>query len=208
MQEIDKYVVVVGSMGNMGRRYCTILKYLGVPYYSIDVKNLYFTPIDWRKVYGIIIATPTSSHIYDMTSYLSYGRPILCEKPVCKNLDLLDEFILDHPDIELRMINQYEYMLKTGVKKYSDDISYYSYYNSGNDGDAWDCINIIGLSNMPVVISKHSPTWECCINGIVLDKRDIDISYVDNLKDWLCGHTNNLSYIVKAHRKAFDHAKR
>jgi hypothetical protein len=208
MQEFDKYVVVVGALGNMGRRYCAILKYLDVPYYAIDVKKLYFDPIDWNKVYGIIMATPTATHLYDIASYVSYGKPILCEKPITKNLDLLSEFIMDHPEMELRMINQYEYLIDPANKKYSEDLSYYSYYNSGNDGDSWDCINIIGMSNMPVTINKDSPVWNCCINGHVLDRAKVDWSYVENIKDWLCGHTSNLSYIVKAHRKAFDHAKR
>lgn len=199
-----EHIVVIGGLGNMGRRYRAILDTEGISNSTIDIGTKQSMPANTT---GIIVATPTDTHITILRQIKDFGFPILCEKPISKDRVELDE-ILQMP-CKLRMVNQYEFFIadkKTCKIVYQDpsvrDIkTIYDYYHSGKDDLQWDCINLIGLSepNARIELRNKSPIWKCSINGVKLDKNKIDLSYVWNIKDWLEKYDDNKKYIKKAH---------
>jgi len=207
MEKIKK-IAVIGGAGNMGRRYCSILRFLGVEYYVIEKGDKLKIVKDTD---GIIIATPTETHFQMLALFNECNLPILCEKPITKNKEELD-FILKM-ESPIRMINQYEYFLLENkdvkiirAKGYDALNTYYNYYNSGKDGMIWDCINIIGLSGLKTNINlkNDSPIWECWINSKKINREKIDESYIWNLEDWLEKFDDRKSYIKKAHDEVWS----
>lgn len=207
MEKIKK-IAVIGGAGNMGRRYCSILRFLGVEYYIIE-KGDKLKIVEGTD--GIILSTPTDHHFPMLTLCNEYNLPILCEKPITKKEKELD-FILKMRS-PLRMINQYEYFLQENkevkivvAKGYENLNTYYNYYNSGQDGIIWDCINLIGLSGLKTNINlkNDSPIWECWINSKKIDREKIDESYIWNLEDWLEKFDDRKDYIKKAHNEVWS----
>jgi len=191
-------ILLLGSKGNMGRRYSAILKYLCIPFRGVDVGD----PIPNKNYTGVLIATPTDTHLELIETYTALGLPILCEKPIAKNMVDVEKAVACARD--LTMVNQYAYL----VPKDADGATFYNYWNSGKDGPQWDCINIIGMDkgkNLPV-ISNESPVWTCVINGQVLSIKDMDVAYCRMVKDWWVKRipTGNAAYIVEAHRRIIE----
>jgi hypothetical protein len=190
-----KKVAVVGASGNMGRRYALILE----QHCNIEVVRIELDAYkDPKECDGIIIATPTPNHVEMINFYRRFNKPILCEKPICKHLKTL-EAILSIPDLDLSMINQYEFL---NLEDLEGD-TYYNYYKTGNDSLLWDCINIIGLARGNYKIENNSVIWRCVLNGRSLDQRDIDFAYIKNISEWVCGWRNK-DYILGAHKKVME----
>ena len=188
-------VAVIGGAGNMGQRYCRILDHLLVEHIIVDI-DTYAPDSLFSTITHIIIATPTASHVNDIQKYATFGVPILCEKPICKNALQL-QGILDLK-CDLRMINQYELYPVSGEGK-----TYYNYFKTGSDSLLWDCINIIGLAKGDVEIKNDSPIWDCWINGVRLHLCAMDMMYIRNIEDWLNYSYDNKAYIKQAHEKIF-----
>jgi hypothetical protein len=188
-------ILLVGAKGVMGRRYSTILNYLGVQHISIDKGD----SLPALRFDGVIIATPTDDHYQTILNCRNYGVPILCEKPIT-----MDKLQLDHilaSDIDLQMVNQYEHMQ---MNSWFGGATYYDYWNTGKDGVAWDCINIIGLSNRIPKIRTTSPIWKCQLNGSGLYIRDMDYSYIKMIDAWLKKKESNKDYIEQAHQRVLE----
>ena len=178
-------VCVVGGKGNMGRRYLAILDHLGVESVSVDRGDR--IP---EKITHYIVATPTSLHGHTL------GRiprnednpvPILCEKPimVTNNMAALHgiEFLRKNGR-KIYMVNQYAYYFDKMPQK--SGITCYDYYNSGGDGVAWDCIQIIHLARGEITtLANKSPVWRCVINGIELRRDMIDLCYIKMIRDFI-----------------------
>ena len=192
----DHSILVVGSRGNMGKRYCSILGNLGVKFHGVDIWPHCDLEYPMDEVTGIIIATPTADHEVNIRSYSHWEVPILCEKPFSKNLVEVEKMI--GTKAKVRMINQYEYFT---LKQNSKGTSYYDYFKTGTDSLAWDCINIIGLAEEMPVLKNISPIWSCWINGNEIDLRLMDHAYVWNVESWLEGYVENSGYIMSAHEK-------
>jgi len=204
-------IAVVGGLGNMGKRYCAILKMRHVEHYVLDIVTTFPDKVT-EDTTGIIIATPTEYHVKHLKHYAEYGLPILIEKPITKNQAELDE-ILALP-VPIRMINQYEYYLinRDPVKVASTGeelrTTYYDYFKTGGDTLYWDVINIIGLAaSGRVKVGNESPIWECWINGERLDIAKMDYAYCWNIEDWLNKYDDNKPYIKKAHERIFKLTK-
>lgn len=181
-------VLLVGALGNMGRRYTAILNALGHNVVPID-ENEGFSCENSGDTLGAthaIVATPTDTHVgavRDVERYTDVAH-ILCEKPICKKVGTLECLFKEFPN--LYSVNQYahlaeapQFMFRTGYD------SRYNYYNSGKDGLAWDCFQIFALANGPVTVSNTSPIWNCVINGIWIDQRNMDMAYVRMIEDFL-----------------------
>lgn len=148
----------------------------------------------------MIICTPTDRHVEDVYRAAEFNLPILCEKPLTKDLDLCLE-VCDFAEkigLPLRMVNQYAHL---PGKDMGEGISYYNYWNHGKDGLAWDCISIVGLARGQVQLREDSPVWVCGINGAGHYSSEMDYAYVDMLKSWLGGDTYGVPYIRAAHTK-------
>lgn len=188
-----KRILIVGSKGNMGRRYGAILTHLGVEWEGVDIGDVPTQHYD-----GVIIATPTDMHVDDVEFYAP-DCPVLCEKPLSKDIGAVREICrrANKEAWRFRLVNQYEYFdnpLSTGP-------SGYDFYNHGRDSLPWDCINIIGLARGAVTLGEASPYWLCQINGQRLSLAMMDHAYVSMVSSWLDGDFDNVDYTLRAHEK-------
>ena len=193
-------ILLVGANGSMGKRYRAILKQLGQSYYPVDIGQMCN---DVTSIKGSIIATPTETHYSIIKKVAPYG-PILCEKPVCKSLsDLNDtvDFIRDN-GVSFTMMNQYKLL----DEQFAIGHSSYDYYNTGKDGLAWDCMQIIGAARSTVSIKDSSPIWECKLNGRQISIANMDRAYVEFVEEWLTfKKMQSLDYITEMHYKAKEY---
>lgn len=179
----------------MGRRYQSILKYLDIPFKGVDAGDA-VPSLDYK---GVLIATPTPTHVDLIEQYNHIGLPILCEKPISKNWEDLKRVIKLGDGVT--MVNQYEYLARG---KFGE--TFYNYWNSGKDGAGWDCINIIGLAkDTPARISNKSPIWQCTINGHEINIKHMDQAYCRMIDDWVKHpRVGNMEYIEKAHSRVLE----
>jgi hypothetical protein len=195
-------IYIFGVKGNMAKRYGACLQHLGVPYGGCDIPQPIATKTDLEAAKAFIVATPTETHIEILKEILPYKKPILCEKPISKNLSEILALETEFPHVKttLCMVNQYKYLLKKQPSNYSE----YSYFKSGQDGLYWDCINIIGLAKKLPSLSRNSAIWKCTINGDKLSLSDMDHAYIAMLKDWTTKFAANWDYMIKAHEKVLQ----
>lgn len=199
-------ILIIGAQGSMGTRYKAILNDLGVSYIGIDKEVSLPEITNMAKNFkGIILATPTHTHYAIIKSLIPLCVPILCEKPVTKNIEELEDILMSayKANCPFDMVYQYKYLV--------DDNSYgptcYSYFRHGNDGLIWDCMQIIGLSRGPVNLFEKSPIWNCAINGVYLNLSDMDGAYVKQVKDWLISPRGNFPKIKQMHLKTAEYEK-
>lgn len=193
-------VLIVGSEGSMGKRYQAILKHLGKEFHCRDIGRN--TIPDKRISYDIdeiIIATPTDTHIEVIRHYLEYKKPILCEKPISKNMEQLKQIVkeIKEENISFQMMFQYKGL----VPRLAIGKTYYDYFRHGNDGLAWDCLQIIGLAKDQITLREESPLWDCQINGHRLHLEFMDNAYVVAVESWLKGQPQDLGEILAVHEK-------
>jgi len=195
-------IIVIGYLGNMGKRYTTILDKLNYPWIGIENMGAHYdrqmgefiSGLHAIAYHSVIIATPTYTHMDIIKRYRTLNLPVLCEKPISKSADDIDYLV--NNNINITMINQYKNLSGKG------GATYYNFYNSGGDGIEWDCINIVGLAGQErAYISNESLTWDCCINGKKLELNDVNQAYVDMIKDWIESPGSDLEYIKEAHKR-------
>jgi hypothetical protein len=200
LKEVKK-IALWGANGGMGRRYTSIIEWLGHEVLPIEFDTSFGEALHFcDEADAIIVATPTDSHVDICRGILHLEKPILCEKPVSRNIFELNRFLEElkgFSNTPFQMINQYELLYDAT----STGDTVYNYYNSGGDGLYWDCINLIGLANGPIIIRDRSPYWCAKINGVSLKRGAIDGSYVNMIKNWLVCPIDNLEYIQETHLK-------
>ena len=194
-------ICLVGGRGNMASRYRAILKLLGHETVSWDLgENPNLDTVD-----GFIVCTPTPTHYNILMEILPLRKPVLCEKPVCTNMQDLEAIgtraqLFNTP---IQMVMQYIFLVdpsKTGQ-------SHYDYFKHGPDGIPWDMFQIIALAKEDVTIGEDSPIWDCVINGQRLNITGMDFAYVEMIKHWLANPTSQpWEFIHKAHKKVHDYA--
>jgi len=125
------------------------------------------------------------------------GKPILCEKPICKDLSVLRDLMAECRDAKTRiqMVSQYDYLVDN--ESWGD--SHWDYFKSGNDGLAWDCIQIISHAETRPVLKNTSPVWSCSVNGRKLQIEEMDYAYIWMIRDWLSSPRDDIERIVKSH---------
>lgn len=198
-----KKVLIVGRNGNMGTRYATVCKLLGITTIGQDWND---PQPDMTDVDGIIIATPTGSHTKDIINYSRFDLPYLVEKPLTKLPIELDNFLMvvQKLGLNVQMVNQYKELVCPGAV----GDTHYNYFKTGNDGLAWDCINIVGLADGEVTLADDSPIWDCTINGQKLSLSDMDRAYITMIEKWAKNPKPNLDYIRTAHEKVFKYIRK
>jgi hypothetical protein len=195
-------IYVFGNEGNMGRRYTAILNHIGIVAEGCDKSYPHNLFGRLKAADGVIIATPTFTHLDVIRMLLAYEKPILCEKPLSLNFDALEHFDRVHPEAKqlVTMVNQYEYLATDSVS----EMTFYNYFKTGGDGLYWDCLNIIGLAKGWAQIHNDSPIWKCVINGQILSIKDMDQAYISMIKRWvdmIGRRRTNWAYAIEAHRK-------
>lgn len=193
-------ILIVGADGNMGKRYARILDYLGKSWTGVDVGT---SPEEiearGKEAHGYILATPTDTHLELIEKYSLSGKPILCEKPISKDLARMRTLFADlrKRQTDLTMVMQYSWLTRSR----SIGWSYYNYFKHGNDGLVWDCIQIIGLARGRIDLEDDSPVWRCRINGHSLKIADMDAAYIRFIQDWLGSPSQSLDEIMEIHEK-------
>lgn len=205
-------VLIVGGKGNMGKRYGSILSYLGV---ESSVADLDTSEADMRLMAavstGIIIATPTDTHCNYIRMFSAHGVPILCEKPFTKNMAELSETLTQcrSDRTKLNMVYQYKVISESLSRRNAgQDWTYYNYFKHGSDGLVWDCIQLIGLAKGRVDLQEDSPLWRCRINGSHLDIGYMDAAYVHFVRQWMKSPGQDLGEIGHIHHKTEDYARK
>lgn len=202
-------IALIGSEGSMGKRYQAVFQHLNLRYLPLDKDKTPKTIIEEaKKCERILIASPTHTHVDFLRELLPTRKPILCEKPVTKDFEsLLDlhAWCARH-GYSYNMVMQYEYLKPSeAINRWS----YYNYFRHGNDGLAWDCLQIIALANGPVELKETSPVWSCSINGEMVHIEHMDIAYVLMIQAWVDGKlTQSLDQILEAHNKVRKHIER
>ena len=191
-------ICIIGHKGGMGQRYGAILNHIGQDWFGVDVGDGSLN----RDASGYIIATPTHTHAEFIGWLKDLGKPILCEKPISKNLSVLEKLIYDceKAGTQLQMVSQYDHLVKHG----SEGPTVYDYYKHGGDGLYWDCINVIHHAKGSILIKEKSPIWTCIINGHQLNLGDMDRAYIEMILGWLETPVSNYSRIWDSHKKAYD----
>ena len=203
-------LVIVGSSGNMGQRYSAICRQEGIPFVGVD-KNDRLPD----SASHIILATPTEQHLVDILKLRLFYRnrvKLLCEKPIYKIRNISELDVLDHKKHQYFMVNQYAYYRGNIDDVHNDGLTSYNYFNSGKDGNLWDCIQLINLAKNKVKISNKSPIWECKINGFNLSRELIDQCYVKMVLDFVSNFVLyrrpwGLDVIKNAHMKVLKYER-
>lgn len=193
-------ILLIGANGSMGKRYQAILRYLGKDFRAVDKETrgslLSSAAI---RCSSAIIATPTQTHEEVISTLIPSRIPILCEKPVTKNLKALDEILstVKKNKTPFQMVAQYKMLVQP------DRIgrTRYNYFRHGNDGLVWDCMQIIALARGEVTLQEESPVWSCMINGQALKIQDMDAAYIAFIQNWLNNPNGDLGWIRTAHEK-------
>jgi hypothetical protein len=188
--------LIIGAKGSMGRRYQAILKWLKRPYLSADIND------DWLALRhlctGVILATPTNTHVRFLELLHDLKIPILCEKPITTDLSELNEIYQAFKKQPLQMVMQYRHLDGTGGD------SFYDYYNHGKDGLYWDTMQIIGLARSRVMVKEESPIWTCSLNGRMLSVDQMDSAYIATIRQWFEKPFGDLSEIKAMHEKVSE----
>ena len=190
-------ILIVGSEGAQGKRYRSILKYLRIPYYCKDIDVIPFEPPTHE---GIIIATPTDTHEEVIREHLRYKVPILIEKPIAKDVGVVEKLFkeAEKAGVQLSMVYQYRHL----AQRKNTGPSVYNYFRHGNDGLIWDCLQIIGLAKGKVTLAEDSPVWHCQINGQFLRIEEMDLAYIKEVWDWQAKKTRQTTdEIISIHKK-------
>lgn len=200
-------ILVVGARGNMGVRYSTILRYLKEDVLEADQGDAW-----WRLQYDrAIIATPTSRHIDDLEIAIHEGKPILCEKPICKDSEDVEALSLSakRHGVDARMVCNWKYAINLALMRANNNKGKvavqgemaitYNYFNSGRDGFCWDMIQPIYLAGV-LKYDLTYPAFEVSVDGVELTQRHFDESYVLMLSEWLNGDPKQLWSLEDATR--------
>ena len=191
-------IMIIGANGSMGRRYQSILNYLGKTHYDVDIENENTIEEIGKKCSGFIIATPTNTHFTFLQRISFFMKPILCEKPLSKDSYEFNEML----KTPLRMMMQY--FVINPVPGVMEGLTAYDYYNSGKDGLVWDCCQIIGLSRGNCTISNKSPIWQCRLNGKELDFNWMDRAYIKYMELWFKEPYQNPGFLLDFHNKVAE----
>lgn len=204
-------IALIGSEGSMGKRYQAILKHLKQPFMCFDrslgqeEKQILEGAANCGR---IIIATPTNTHTDLLYELLPLKKPILCEKPITKDLEEMEELHnwCAENKYQYNMVCQYK---ELDITTEPNRVSGYNYFRHGSDGLEWDCIQIIGLARGPVVLGEDMPIWMCEINGRYLNIKDMDQAYVAHIKKWIDGALEQpMDEILDMHRRVHEHLRK
>lgn len=192
-------VFIYGYRGNMARRYRAIVGVLDHECAGVDVNDESDGDFTVDEADAIIVATPTATHLRIIHSLLDCGKPILCEKPISKDLAGLRQLMAACAShgTRLQMVSQYDHLVDPDAL----GDTRFSYFKTGPDGMPWDCLQIIWHAKETPRLSTRSPIWTCQINGLPLSLGDMDEAYVDEIKTWLARPRNDIGRILDAHEK-------
>lgn len=180
-------ITIIGANGSMGKRYQAILKWMNKDIACFDREDSVESILQSAEQSShVIVASPTYTHIEYLRALKEYRCKVLCEKPVTKSMDELENICAEYYSAgkSFSMMTQYKELVRSYE---TGKVSRYNYFRSGPDGLVWDCLQIIGLARGPVELGNDSPIWKCEINGEALNLASMDGAYVRTISKWLWG---------------------
>jgi len=178
-------VLVLGNLGSMGQRYMAVLNYLCHDISTYDpALDPEWVP-GWLDMDGVIIASPTRTHIDWLTRLHAFKGPILCEKPI--SLDAEAIRLLPPQAGPRHMVSNWRYIPGMGQRLQSNDIRYH-YYNCGGESLEENMFQPIMLAD-PVrsEIDLTAPVFLLLVNDNLIRLEEIQQTYVDMVSDWCHG---------------------
>lgn len=183
-------VLVIGAKGSIGRRYCAILKHIGVKY---EVWEYPKTPRLLLETYEgsvdmAIVASPTDTHGEYCGALMDMDMPFLCEKPLSKNIDVCMSLARKQKMYGLtkcNVVNNYWFLFNKLAPMKS---IYYDYYNTGRDGIEWDLCQLIAYADergLSFDYDTSSPIWTLKVDGAIVPYDRLEQSYIDMVYSWL-----------------------
>jgi hypothetical protein len=166
-------LLIIGSMGAIGKRYMAVARHLCIDYVGWDLRM--GTPMPVLGITHCLICTPTDTHykivntLSNMTDWL-----LLVEKPLV--MVPMDGFVLSF----LRGYTVCNWSLvHDGIYKPGTCEITYKSHHTGPDGLPWDTCQLLYLSRPehPPAIGE-SPLWSATINGQEVTYRQIEESYI------------------------------
>jgi hypothetical protein len=192
----------------MGKRYQAVLKYLGKSFTCVDaIDSEDYILRMAQDSNGVIIATPTDTHVYYLNLLAPRIKaPILCEKPICKDIDDLKFLIADLKShgTNLTMMMQYKFLDFSAMLQIEGP-SHYDYFRTGKDGLYWDTFQTIALARGPVVVRNESPIWDVQLNGRRINFSDMDNAYITAVSEWINNPGDDLDQLLEMHIKVKKH---
>ena len=171
-------ICIVGGRGSIGRRYQAICNHLKIPFQVYDVEER-LNQEEMPEATHFIVCTPTHTHIDVLNDLKSYGKPILCEKPISKSPQQINI-------PKCYTVCNYKYLV-TDQTPFIE----YDFFHSGRDGLTWDCCQLIYLDPM-CELKNQSPFWTLKINGKEILYRQVEQSYVSMIQDFYKGNYEKL----------------
>ncbi len=196
-------ILIVGGNGNMGARYRAILSHLDKDFHVADIGHTDKQIEELAKrCDATIITTPTETHAHFIHMLSPIKKPILCEKPVSMNLQELKGVVhqLRADQTPFSMVYQYRMLIDPLRMGWT----HYNYFKHGNDGLAWDCIQVIGLARQQVELEESSPIWRCTINGASMDIGAMDFAYIRFIRNWLKYPHQDLGQLLAIHERTHE----
>lgn len=183
-------VLLIGGLGSIGKRYAAILRNLKVNFDTYDI-TVRFEP-KFENYDSFIVATPTDTHLDYLKKLKSFGRPILCEKPISKNVD-------DIPtDLDAYVVCNYLYVVRM-LNLPSPFKIFYDYYNTGKDGMHWDCCQLIYLDPQ-AKLRTNSHRWNLNVNDNWIKYRNLEEAYYRMISDFVFDKRGQLWTMTDAKR--------
>jgi hypothetical protein len=192
-------ILVVGSAGNMGKRYCAILRWLHHEVLTWDKTT--DRPGSLNRAIAnadrVIIATPTPTHIEVATRCAKLGKSFLCEKPVDKDPQKIAELesLCRRNGADGRMVCNwsFSFCVPPMVNRHHRPILSrahgvsYNCFRTGNDGLGWDCIQLAYLArdSRSLFLGNDCPYLHATINGRRVTTDNIERSYIAMIETWL-----------------------
>ena len=175
---VNEPILILGSKGNMGKRYKACLDYMSIKSIGVDREDQ--IPRNLRRA---IICTPSNMHTVSADQLIELGyKDLLIEKPLF-NKECDFEWGLKNEHLaRMQMVNNYRYL-----DGYSGE-TIYDYYHAGNEEPWENLFQLIGMAKETFYYSNKSPIWICVLNGRKLTLEDVQRSYVEMLAHWVKGH--------------------
>ena len=189
-------ILLIGGNGAIGKRYQAILRHLEKRYEVLDIDapnqksvlNLCLTGMT-----HVIIATPTPTHLGYIEALRETGIPFLIEKPLSKDCGALRW--MDLKGLEKGfVVNNYAFITDTHLTSSIE----YDFFNTGKDGLIWDVrqlVYIAYISKGDLQVKRDSFTWDCRFNGIEVEYKTVEYSYLIMIESFLNGDHQGLWFL-------------
>lgn len=202
-------VLVIGSKGSTGKRYCSILRGMGHDVVEYDLTE-HSKSERLPKFDKAIIATPTKTHCeyHDIIYYnrtfedrFQMNTDILIEKPATDN-------IYDIQRMFCKMVCNWAFVFPDRILQPGKHTVFYECSNHGNEGFWFDTCQLHILSNGRGRIGERINTFYAEIDGEKVTRDMIEASYVRMIDAWFYRPYEiwnvqylipELSYIIRKH---------